>query len=44
MADAGDDALDVIRDAVADLGLPLTRLSTRVTSLDDVFVGKATHR
>ena len=34
--------LDVIRDAVADLGLPLTRLSSRLTSLDDVFVGAAT--
>jgi ABC-2 type transport system ATP-binding protein len=44
VADLGDDALDVIRDAVADLGLALTRLSTRVTSLDDVFVGKAAPR
>ena len=35
--------LDVIRDAVADLGLPLTRLSSRLTSLDDVFV-EAAHR
>jgi ABC-2 type transport system ATP-binding protein len=44
VGDLGDDALDVIRDAVADLGLALTRLSTRVTSLDDVFVGKAAPR
>ena len=44
VGDAGDDGLDVIRDVVADLRLPLTRLSTRVTSLDDVFVGKASHQ
>jgi len=44
VGDAGDDSLDVIRDAVAELRLPLTRLSTRVTSLDDVFVGKASHQ
>ena len=41
---AGDDGLDVIRDVVAELALPLTRLATRVVSLDDVFVGKASHR
>jgi ABC-2 type transport system ATP-binding protein len=34
----GDDQLDQLRDAVADLGLPLYRLSTRLTSLDDVFL------
>jgi len=44
VGDAGDDGLDVIRDAVAELNLPLTRLSTRVVSLDDVFVGKASHK
>jgi len=44
VGDAGDAGLDVIRDAVAELGLPLTRLTTRVVSLDDVFVGKASHQ
>ncbi len=29
--------LDVVRDAVADLGLPLYRLTNRLTSLDEVF-------
>ena len=33
-------ALDAIRDAVADLGLPLNRLSTGLTSLDEVFLGR----
>jgi ABC-2 type transport system ATP-binding protein len=37
---SGDD-LDVIRDTVAELGLPLHRLSTRVGSLDEVFVRRA---
>lgn len=37
-----DDAdLDALRDQVARLGLPLYRMSTRLTSLDDVFVGGA---
>lgn len=37
-----DDAdLDVLRDEVARLELPLYRMSTRLTSLDDVFVGGA---
>ena len=27
----------------ADLGLPLHRMTTRLTSLDDVFLDKATH-
>ena len=35
---AGDDQLDQLRDAIADLGLPLYRLSTRLTSLDEVFL------
>ncbi|MDQ2825814.1 MAG: ABC transporter ATP-binding protein [Actinomycetota bacterium] len=35
---AGDAELDTIRDAVVDLGLPLYRLTNRLTSLDDVFV------
>jgi len=37
-----DDAdLDTIRDVVAELGLPLYRLTNRLTSLDDVFVHRA---
>jgi len=32
-----DVVLDTIRDLVAELGLPLYRLSSRLTSLDDVF-------
>ncbi len=39
----GDDDIDRVRDAVADLGLPLHRMTTRLTSLDDVFLDKATH-
>jgi len=38
-----EDALDVVRDVVADLGLPLHRMSTRLTSLDDVFLTRAGH-
>jgi ABC-2 type transport system ATP-binding protein len=38
---AGDPDLDVLRDLIADLGLPLYRLSTRLTSLDDVFLRNA---
>ena len=34
----GDDALDVVRDVVAQLGLPLHRMTSRLTSLDEVFV------
>ncbi|WP_205528628.1 ABC transporter ATP-binding protein [Desertimonas flava] len=34
----GDADLDTVRDVVADLGLPLYRLSNRLTSLDDVFL------
>ena len=41
LADDGD--LDVLRDHIARLGLPLYRMSTRLTSLDDVFVGQADH-
>ncbi len=33
--------VDVVRDAVADLGLPLHRMTTRLTSLDDVFLDRA---
>jgi ABC-2 type transport system ATP-binding protein len=36
-----DDDLDVVRDTVARLGLPLHRMSTRLTSLDEVFVDRA---
>jgi ABC-2 type transport system ATP-binding protein len=34
--------LDTVRDVVADLGLPLHRMSSRLTSLDEVFVDAAT--
>jgi ABC-2 type transport system ATP-binding protein len=35
----GDDReLDLVRDVVADLGLPLHKLTNRLTSLDDVFM------
>ena len=37
----GDADLDVLRDVIAELGLPLYRLSTRLTSLDDVFLRNA---
>jgi len=33
--------VDVVRDVVADLGLPLNRMTARSTSLDDVFVDRA---
>ena len=36
-----DDQLDVLRDVIAELGLPLHRLSTRLTSLDEVFLDRA---
>jgi len=36
-----DDDLDVIRDTVAELGLPLHRLSTRLGTLDEVFLRNA---
>ena len=32
----------VVRDAIADLQLPLYRLSTRLTSLDEVFLRRVT--
>jgi ABC-2 type transport system ATP-binding protein len=34
----GDHQMDVLRDLIAELGLPLYRLTTRLTSLDDVFL------
>jgi len=40
---AGDDDLDRIRDAIAELELPLYRLGSRLTSLDEVFFEKAMH-
>jgi len=36
-----DDDLDLLRDVIARLGLPLYRLSTRVTSLDEVFLSRS---
>jgi ABC-2 type transport system ATP-binding protein len=38
---SSDADLDAIRDVVADLGLPLHRLTNRLTSLDEVFVHRA---
>ncbi|MDP1818686.1 MAG: ABC transporter ATP-binding protein [Acidimicrobiales bacterium] len=37
----GDESLDVVRDVVARLGLPLHRMTSRLTSLDEVFVDRA---
>jgi ABC-2 type transport system ATP-binding protein len=37
----GDADIDRVRDVVAALGLPLYQLSTRLTSLDEVFVRRA---
>jgi ABC-2 type transport system ATP-binding protein len=37
----GDEHMDMLRDMIADLQLPLYRLSTRLTSLDEVFLGRA---
>jgi ABC-2 type transport system ATP-binding protein len=37
----GEDAFDIVRDTVADLGLRLYSLSTRHRSLDDVFLQEA---
>jgi ABC-2 type transport system ATP-binding protein len=36
-----DTDVDVVRDVVAELGLPLNRMTTRLTSLDDVFLDRA---
>jgi ABC-2 type transport system ATP-binding protein len=38
-----EDQLDVVRDVVAELGLPLNRMTSRLTSLDDVFMDRASH-
>jgi ABC-2 type transport system ATP-binding protein len=37
----GEADIDTVRDAVADLGLPLHRMTTRSTSLDEVFLHRA---
>ena len=37
----GDQQMDILRDVIAELGLPLYRLSTRLTSLDEVFLRRA---
>ena len=37
----GDHQMDLLRDVIADLELPLFRLSTRLTSLDEVFLRRA---
>jgi ABC-2 type transport system ATP-binding protein len=36
-----DADIDIVRDVVAELGLPLHRMTTRLTSLDDVFLDRA---
>jgi ABC-2 type transport system ATP-binding protein len=41
VAVGNDGELDVIRDTVVDLGLPLHRLSTRTGTLDEVFLRRA---
>lgn len=40
----GDEDLDILRDLIAELELPLYRLSSRVTSLDEVFMDRAEER
>ncbi|HEV7524853.1 MAG TPA: ABC transporter ATP-binding protein [Acidimicrobiia bacterium] len=37
----GDADMDMLRDLIAELGLPLYRLSTRLTSLDEVFLRRS---
>ncbi|HTH05681.1 MAG TPA: hypothetical protein VL916_07415, partial [Ilumatobacteraceae bacterium] len=37
----GDHHLDALRDLIAERGFPLYRLSTRLTSLDEVFLRRA---
>lgn len=39
----GDDHLDAVRDAIAELGMPLYRLGSRLISLDEVFLQRAGH-
>jgi hypothetical protein len=38
-----DAQMDLLRDVIADLGLPLYRLTSRLTSLDEVFLSRAEH-
>lgn len=38
-----DRDLDIVRDLIADLGMPLHRMATRHVSLDDVFLDRASH-
>ena len=38
---SGDAEIDAVRDAVAELALPLHRMTTRLTSLDEVFLDRA---
>ena len=38
---AGDADMDIVRDTIAELQLPLYRLTSRLTSLDDVFLRRA---
>jgi ABC-2 type transport system ATP-binding protein len=40
----GDAHMDLVRDTIADLELPLYRLSSRLTSLDDVFLRQASEQ
>jgi ABC-type uncharacterized transport system ATPase subunit len=37
----GDAQIDALVDVIAEMGLPLFRLSTRLTSLDEVFLARA---
>ncbi len=37
----GEQQMDALRDTIAELGLPLYRLTTRLTSLDEVFLKRA---
>jgi ABC-2 type transport system ATP-binding protein len=37
----GDEDLDMLRDVIAEIEVPLYRLSTRLTSLDEVFLRRA---
>jgi ABC-2 type transport system ATP-binding protein len=39
----GDGDVDTVLDTVVDLGLPLHRMTARLTSLDDVFLDRAGH-
>jgi ABC-2 type transport system ATP-binding protein len=40
---AGDQDMDVVRDVIATVELPLYRLTTRLTSLDEVFLRRSEH-